>query len=376
MPVLAYPLGLGALAAWIVPLLIHLARRTETQPTDFAALRWLRQKPRPRHRPRFDERVLLAVRLVLVALVALWLARPALPGSADRSPVVAFAPGVRADAAGTARRLWLAPGFPPVAEGARPNGAGPSGTVPIDSLVRQLDAELPAGVPLTLVVPARLAGMDAERPKLSRPVIWRVAAGDDPAAAAVPRAPDLVVRQAPERAGQLRYWRAVAAAWGSRIAVAGTDRPVPATARHLVWLAGGELPAEVSRWVERGGSVLVPVDAAVTARFVPVWRDALGMPLAEAAAIGRGRVVRMTRDLTPAAMPELLEAEFPAALRAVLAPLPVPAQVMARDHAPLTGGPMPAEPVRDLRLPLALAIALLWLGERWLATARARGVAP
>ena len=39
---LLFPLGLAALAAWLLPLLIHLARRHPYTPLDFAALRWLR----------------------------------------------------------------------------------------------------------------------------------------------------------------------------------------------------------------------------------------------------------------------------------------------------------------------------------------------
>ncbi len=370
MPVLAMPIGLAALIGWAVPLLIHLARRTETQPTDFAALRWLRQKPRPRHRPRFDERMLLAVRLVVIALVALWLARPVLPGSADRTAVLAFVPGTTPFAAGERRRVWLAPGFPDVTTAVRPGGGS------IDSLVRELDADLPAGVALTVVVPAVLAGVDAERPRLSRAVEWRVVSGGAGASGRSPAAPDLVVRHAPERVGQLRYWRAVAAAWGSRLSTGGTGQAVPAGARYLVWLAGGQLPTAVRDRAMRGGTVLVPADAVVEAPFVAVWHDDLGMTLAEAAPLGRGRVVRLTRDLTPAAMPLLADARFPAELRAVLAPVAAPARVMARDHAPLAGGPAPREPVRDLRPMLALAIALAWLGERWLATARRRAVAP
>ena len=46
------PAGLAALAAVLLPLLIHLARRSEQRPTVFAALQWLRQKPKPRHRIR------------------------------------------------------------------------------------------------------------------------------------------------------------------------------------------------------------------------------------------------------------------------------------------------------------------------------------
>ena len=72
-----FPAGLAALAALLLPLLIHLARRDQQQLIDFAALRWLAAKPRPRHRIRFDEWPLLLVRLLLLALLAGLLARPA-----------------------------------------------------------------------------------------------------------------------------------------------------------------------------------------------------------------------------------------------------------------------------------------------------------
>ena len=93
-----FPAGLAALAALLLPLLIHLARRDQQGPLDFAALRWLRAEPRPRSRLRFDERLLLALRLLLLALLALWLARPALHGVEDRRPFVAIMPGVAAAA--------------------------------------------------------------------------------------------------------------------------------------------------------------------------------------------------------------------------------------------------------------------------------------
>ena len=76
--VLLFPAALAALAALALPLLVHLARRQQERPTVFAALRWLRAQPRPRRRLRFDEWPLLLVRLLLVALVALLLAQPAL----------------------------------------------------------------------------------------------------------------------------------------------------------------------------------------------------------------------------------------------------------------------------------------------------------
>ena len=74
-PLLLAPLGLAALAALIVPLLIHLHRRTEEVPVDFAALRWLDILTRPRSRIRFEEWLLLALRLLLVALLGLLLAQ-------------------------------------------------------------------------------------------------------------------------------------------------------------------------------------------------------------------------------------------------------------------------------------------------------------
>jgi hypothetical protein len=116
---LLLPAGLAALAALLLPLLLHLARRHEQTPTDFAALRWLRQKPKPRHRIRFDEWPLLLLRMLLLALLALWLARPVLSGMDDTRPRIVVAPGMdatavraqagNADARRPASRRWTGP---------------------------------------------------------------------------------------------------------------------------------------------------------------------------------------------------------------------------------------------------------------------------
>ena len=45
---LLFPLGLAALVAWALPLLLHLVRREKQQPTEFAALRWLAVRAKPR----------------------------------------------------------------------------------------------------------------------------------------------------------------------------------------------------------------------------------------------------------------------------------------------------------------------------------------
>lgn len=360
-PALLFPAGLATLVAWLVPLLIHLARRTEAVPTDFAALQWLRQKPRPRHRPRFDERRLLAVRLLLLALIALWLARPVLTGAASRDAVTAVVPG----AAAVEGALWLAPGFPPVTERV------PAGPVAVASLVRELDATLPPGAPLTVRVPAVIAGADAERPRVSRAIRWEVVAGRMTGAALAPtRTPMLAVRDG--GVAGARYVAAAARALGGKD-IAGPDAPLPPSGA-LAWFVPGEVPPAVQEWAARGNVVLLPVTATVADAAV-VWRDAQGQAVAEAKPVGRGRLVRFVRPLVPAALPALVEPDFPDRLAAVIGtPGREPDRVAARDYAPAVGAAAPAGKVAqtDLRPWLAVLIALVLLLERWLATRRSR----
>ncbi|HSR65933.1 MAG TPA: BatA domain-containing protein, partial [Xanthomonadaceae bacterium] len=149
---LLFPLGLAALAALALPLLLHLARRSEARITGFAALRWLRADPRPRRKRRFDERMLMGARLLLLAAFALLLAMPVLRGAPDRTPWVVAAPGVPASAARAAagsrraRLHWLAPGFPAL------DAPPPRDAAPLASLLRELDSTLPPGTPLTVLV--------------------------------------------------------------------------------------------------------------------------------------------------------------------------------------------------------------------------------
>lgn len=386
------PAALAALAALLVPLLIHLARRSEQRPTDFAALRWLRQKPKPRHRLRFDELPLLLLRLLLLALLGAWLARPVLDGSASHAPWVAVVPGVDAATAREAvtdpdaRLRWLAPDAPGLDQPA------PAGLQPVASLLRQLDAELPPQVALTVLVPEVLQGVDAQRPRLSRAVDWRVLPGAMPmpgraSPAAVPR---LSVRHAPDRQAGVRYLRAAAGAWqparderdgpaAAAFSAGPVDAPLDAGTHWLAWLAPGPLPPAVEAWIADGGVALVDADATFEADVATVvpWRDGTGRPLIEEVSRGKGRVLRLTRALTPAEMPQLLEPDFPRRLRALFeAPPPAPARVAARDYAPVPGGESYRQSPRDLQPWLALLIALVTLLERWLATRRRRGVAP
>ena len=280
---LLLPVGLAALAALLLPLLIHLARRSEQRPTEFAALRWLRQKPKPRQRIRFDEWPLLIVRLLLLAALALLLARPVLFGAASDDPWVAVVPGVdlqqarAAQAPENARRHWLAPGFPSL-EAAQQDMAASATTASVTSLLRELDASLPPGVALTVLVPAQLDGVDGQRPYCA--VAWTGASL--PARhrrhtqrrrrqrTPCPRPPSSV-RHAADREAALRYLRAANAAWrepGSKQAtpmqdVAPAGQPLPETSRTLVWLAPGPVPQAVSDWIRAGGIALIDAQATL-----------------------------------------------------------------------------------------------------------------
>ncbi|MBX9616671.1 MAG: BatA domain-containing protein [Caulobacteraceae bacterium] len=379
-PALLLPAGLFALAALAIPLVLHIARRTESRTVEFAALRWLEARPKPRRSLRLEELILLVVRLLLLALIALWLARPVLWDVQDGRRIVALLPGVDSPPAGDddERRVWLAPGFPAV--------GGPVPAVPANpvSLIRQLDAELPPSTPVTVVVPSVLDGVDAERPRLSRSLDWQVA-GPAPAAPAPTRRspPALTVRHAPGDEAGVRYFRAAATAWAAAdtepaFESGPADQRIPRDTTRLVWLAPGPVPAPVVGWIRNGGTALMALEARapVEGETQVVWADTTGEPLAVAGRLGAGRVIRLTRPLEPASLPLLVEPEFPDALAQMLSPMPPPARVASAALAPLTGAAPYDQPPLDLRPWLALIIALLFAGERILATRRARAVAP
>lgn len=382
IPTLLLPAGLAALAALLLPLLLHLVRREDRRPIDFAALRWLAPRTRPRRSLRIEDRLLLALRLLLVALLALLLARPVLPEDDPTRPWIVALPAVGADpllasameTAGSPgpERRWLAPGFPRVA----PDTPPPAGPHPVSSLLRELDMRMPPGAPLVVLVPPVLDGVDAERPRLSRPVDWRVVErdGSGPSAVAVATAPPAAPpRLVPVPTGDadadagLRYLLAAASAWETGGIPAGERDEV------RLWSGAGTPPATLLAWVEAGGAALIDHRATVPMpdEAPAPWYDAEGRPLLRLAAFGNGRLLQWTRPLRPDAFPGLLESDFPHRLRAVLQPPPPPARVLAAEHAPTVAdvGPWPAS-MRELSPWLALLIALLFALERWIAAGR------
>lgn len=375
-PLLLAPLGLAALAALVVPLLIHLRRRTEEVPIDFAALRWLDPRPRPRRRLRFDEWLLLALRLLLIALLALLLARPAVLGWEDEGPRVIVAPGVDPAAARQAEGpeaelRWIAPGFPEIGTDSPPLSG------PTTSLIRQFDAELPRGAALTIIVPPVLHGVDAGRLRLTRKVTWRIVESEKWAErSSPPTSPALSVRHTETQAGAVRYFRAAAAAWSDtpRFDVA-TGPALPPREAVLVWLTPGPVPQAVSDWIGAGGTALLgnAAEIALPATSAALWRDEAGTTVVEGGALGAGRIMRFTRPLVPAEMPELLAPDFAATLRDLVSPpAPPPGRVSAEAHMPAAGATPYALPPRDLTPWLAVLIALVLFAERLLASRRRR----
>lgn len=366
---LLFPLGLLALASLLVPLLIHLARRHHYAPLEFAALRWLRAKARPRQRIRFDEWPLLLVRLLLLAALAVLLARPLLHGAPVQTPPwVVVAPGLSPPTlpAGSEGR-WLAPGFPPLQD------AAPAGRLALSSLLRELDQTLPKGTALTVYVPDPMRGLDGERPRLSRAVNWRPVAM--PVGATVPdNAPQLRVSGTDQDPSALRVLDALQRAWsGQPLSAALATDAVPEQGQVGVWLADAPLPAAWQAWVQAGGSVLAVSTKAATGMGTTVLQDAGGKAAVMRHALGRGQVLRFTAALSADALPTLREPSFPRRLLEQLHPLPPPQLAPAAAQAPLAGATPPQTQPRDLAAWLLVLIVLLFALERWMATAPRRG---
>jgi hypothetical protein len=378
------PLGLAALVALALPLLIHLIRRIELTTTEFAALRWISERVQPRRRLRFERPWLLLLRLALLALVALLLARPVFDASAPMtSSRIYVAPGADRSAARAAITApdadwrWLAPGFP------RFDVDAVNDAVPFASLLREADADQPRDAHLVVVVPEQLAGLDGERPRLSHALDWQVVAGRMPDAVPTPAPPvTLAVRYTPAMQASVAYLRAAVAAWNVRepdryrLDAQPSTAPISDDARWLAWLADSPPPAEISAWIEHGGIALLANDAH--AEGDPLWRDASGGILARSATAGRGRVIAVRGALTPADLPGLLEADFPQRLHDAMsdaAPLPGRADALAIKPLDALAGATVSASVPNASQPfdpwLVLAIAALFALERIVAT-RAR----
>lgn len=379
------PAGLVALAALVLPLLLHLQRQSQARPTPFAALRWIGTKLRPRRRVRFEEILLLLLRLLLVACVALLFAQPVITGASADKPWVLVTATLDPVALRNSQRLktpaeaqwhWLAPSFPLI------DAPRPSPSQPLSSLLRDIDARLPARTPVIVLVPDSVDGLDGERMQLSRDVDWRSVASLPMASKNAPASakPTLLIRNSKERSEDLRYLQAAARALGRTVDSADSASALPAGTKQMAWLASGAVPVAVVAWLRSGGLLILDAEARIEgvdlAAGAPVWRDRQGRVLARESTVGRGRVVQLQAALTAQAIPQVLDASFPDQLESWLEPVPTPSRATAASAKPRTGGPgyraLP-EPIDRWLVLLALVLLLI---ERLLATRAKRGLAP
>lgn len=379
------PMGLFALGALLLPILLHLARRTPQRRTEFAALRWLAARLRPRRRIRVEEPWLLLLRLLLLACVALLFAQPVWTRLEGGQPRVLVHPALAADAARQAIDCpakdcewhWLAPGFPALDE------ARPAALQPVASLLREADATLPTGTRLHVAVPSELEGVDAERPRLAREVDWKILPAPLAAAARAPASTPfrLAIRGAADAPGR-PYLRAAARANGWTLDEA-VDAAPAASVGAVFWLDATPAPTALLDWARKGGTLWMAAGASVAGSDAreawrgarEPWRDARGAAVAREAALGRGRLLQWQDALRPEPMPLLLEPAFARGLAETLQPPDANTQrAPAEALRPRTGGARYTPPPRPLDGGLVVLALALFAAERVLATRRSRSL--
>ena len=182
MLTLLSPAALWSLAALAIPLTLHLWRQPP-RTVRLPSLRFLQtQVGRKLQNLRWRERLLLLVRLGLLAALALLLARPQWAHSPPRTPQrwILLDPTAASDGPSLARLRTLqadgyathllAPGLPVVSQ--VPTTADVTVAPDLWSLVREADAMLPAGSTLAVFSSTRLASLHGLRPALRAKLDW------------------------------------------------------------------------------------------------------------------------------------------------------------------------------------------------------------
>jgi hypothetical protein len=157
------PLGLVALTALLVPAAIHLWRFPQ-RTVRLGSLKFLEAVARPRlNQWRWRERVLLALRLLLVALLALLLTQPewrTTPSKPVRWALVAKGVALT----GAAKAEW------DVLAG-KGYEAQTLATADLWSALREADARVAAGSSFVVFASRKLAGLRGERPTLAHATV-------------------------------------------------------------------------------------------------------------------------------------------------------------------------------------------------------------
>lgn len=194
---LLVPIALVGLLVWAVPIVIHVWSRGRPETVRVGSIRWLEQaEPRRPRRLKLTQWPLLLVRLLLLGLLVLLLARPVWTQATQDDPApqswVLVHPAVMSDTTVSAwwTRLdslanrgasvrWLQPGLKPADLAARDMASVQNyGAAVPDawSLLMEADAQLPPGSDITVVSPPWRALFRGMRPALRADVTW-VSAG-------------------------------------------------------------------------------------------------------------------------------------------------------------------------------------------------------
>ncbi len=353
-----WPPGLVALATLLVPILIHLARRRARRAVLVGTLRHLPHAAAPqRSRARIVEPWLLAVRMLILALLVLVVAkafsRAAPPMTSPRSLLVL--PARLPD--DSLRRLLPA--------GDSLLGAGLEvHRLPMADLwseLAELDAGLPDGSSMAVATPLVLP-MAGARPALRSAItLHRFEGPHRTAEAKAPRTLHVrIAEDASTRIAARRHaaaFRAVAELRGDSLALGGA----PVRDGWIVWLPDSAPPPDVLADV-RAGATLLRAAADDSSTFAD--------RSIEAEPAGRGRILIVPAIGNPAvdaAFPELIARIWPDP--ASLAPVePTVRRISTGQLLPAPGSVPPHEAPRTSlgRILLGIAFALFLL-ERWLA---------
>ncbi len=394
---LAAPLGLLALGALAVPIVLHLVRRPP-QTVHVGSLRFLEAARRPIRSFRWHRWLLLTLRCAVLAALACSLAgiawQPAAPAPARW---LLLLPGATLDAAAQASwdRLraagfqprWLAPGFP------RRDAAPPSAAATSDgwSLLREADLALPANSRAHVFGPTAADTFRGPRPTLRHlEVTWHAAAAAAPAHAPAVAPPRVALIAAANRADDARYLRAVFTALGTPLGEA-------ASADWIFLLGAAPLPPAAAARVSAGARLVTDAPDSAPVRPVirtlgvvdppvrlhqrvdlrdgaPVLRDSTGEPWLVETRSDQGRRWQFASRFHPAWTDWPLTPAWPVWWRSQFALMPdaappiAPAQAAPAFARTETSGPRPAAAWDriDLRPWAWLVAALLLFAERWL----------
>lgn len=386
----AAPLGLLALGAVLVPLLLHLVRRprrvVRVGSLDFLAAERHRVKSL-----RWRDLLLLALRCALLAALALLLAGPQWETA---RPVrwMLLVPGVELDPAARLKRdqvvaegfeaRWLAPGFPPAT-------TGTPGMEPGDawSLLREADAGLPAGSRAVVLGPRWDAQFGGARPVLSRLEVTWQAVDTPPPSIAAPGEARVLILAAANRAEEARVLRAALEAVGG---IVFTEREP----RWIFALGDVELSADLTREVSVRGArwisdppdtaaiqdvdrwfTAVGADVHVRRRVAPgegapLLADGAGDPIVVARREGAGQRWQFAVRFHPDWSDWTVGGAFPAWWRAQVRPPPIePGMVSVQQAAPRFDAAarswvLPSLAFIDLRPACWIAAVLFFAAER------------